>query len=426
MLDRKTPPPVKAADQLTLPRPEIAYLKNGIPVYIINMGTQDILKIEILFYGGRPFEDKKLVARTTARMLKEGTRQQTAAAIAEQIDFYGGTINIPVNLDTTNITFYTLRKHLDKLLPLLGSIICDPSFPQEEIDAFLKNSQQRLKVDLSKNDVVAYRNITENIFGKEHPYGYNSQHETYETIQREDLIRHHEKTMVAGNAIIFLSGKVDDTVLKSMDQYLGAIPAGPRRQPKIFSPVPQIVKKEHLDHPDTVQTAIRVGRRLFNRAHPDFHGMYILNTILGGYFGSRLMENIREEKGYTYNIYSSMDTMMFDGYLYIGTEVSHELTDKTLVEIYREMEILQQDLIDEEELTMVKNYLLGSLLTMLDGPLNIINVIKETISEDIPVAHFANLVKTIQTISASDLRDLAQQYLNPADFWQLTVGMRKQ
>jgi len=133
MLDRKTPPPIKAADNLLLPKAEVVYLRNNIPVHIISMGTQDIVKIEVVFYSGRPFEDKKLVARATSRLLKEGTKHKSASSIAEQIDFYGGTINIPVNLDTTNITFYSLRKHLDDLLPLLGEIICEPSFPQEEI-----------------------------------------------------------------------------------------------------------------------------------------------------------------------------------------------------------------------------------------------------------------------------------------------------
>ncbi len=422
MLDRKTPPPIKAADNLLLPKAAVSYLRNNIPVHTINMGTQDIVKVEVVFFSGRPFEDKKLVARSTSRLLKEGTVNKSASEIAEKIDFYGGTISIPVNLDTTNITFYSLSKHLDELLPLLGEIICTPSFPQEEMDALIANSRQRLKIDLSKNDLIAYRNITENIFGKEHPYGYNSEASLYDQLDRKDLIRHHQENMVANNTMIFLSGKIDDQVLKKLDRYLGDIPQGKKRKKRNFPELPTAVRKEHLFHSDTVQTAVRIGRRLFNRAHPDFHGMYVLNTILGGYFGSRLMENIREKKGYTYNIYSSMDTMMFDGYFYVGTEVSNHLTKKTVQEIYHEMEVLQNDLVGEKELLMVRNYLLGSLLTMLDGPLNIINVVKETVSEGMPEHHFETLVKTIQQISPRELRDLAQKYFRKEDFWELTVG----
>jgi len=423
MLDRKTPPPIKAADNLLLPKAAVSYLRNNIPVHTISMGTQDIVKIEVVFYSGRPFEEKKMVSRSASRLLKEGTKSKSASDIAEQIDFYGGTISIPVNLDTTNITFYSLRKHLDKLLPLLGEIICEPSFPQEEIDAFIANSQQRLKIDLSKNDIIAYRNITENIFGKDHPYGYNSEPTLYQQLTRNELIEHHQKSMVSGNTMIFLSGKIDDQVIAKVDRYLGDIPQGPKRKHTFFPEPPVVVRREHLHHADTVQTAVRIGRRLFNRAHPDFHGMYVLNTIFGGYFGSRLMENIREKKGYTYNIYSSMDTMMFDGYFFVGTEVSNDLTKKTVKEIYHEMEVLQNDLVNEKELLMVRNYLLGSLLTMLDGPLNIINVIKETVSEGVPEHHFETLVKTIQQISPQELRDLAQKYFRKEDFWELTVGM---
>lgn len=426
MLDRKTPPPIQTAGNLTLPRPELHHLRNNIPVYTINMGTQDVVKAEIIFFSGRPFEEKEMIARTTARLLKEGTTNSSAAQIAEKIDFYGGTISVPVNLDTTNVVFYALRKHLEHLLPILGEIICTPSFPQEELDAFINNGKQRLKIDLSKNDVVAYRNITENIFGSTHPYGYNSNFDKYDRITRADIIHHHQKNMVASNAVLFLGGKIDDEVLRLVDKYLGDIPVGTRQTALKLPAIPDFPKKEHLEHSNTVQTAIRTGRRLFSKSHPDFHGMYVLNTILGGYFGSRLMENIREDKGYTYNIFSSMDTMMFDGYFYIGTEVSHELTDKTLKEIYHEMKVLQNDLVGEEELKMVQNYLLGTLLTMLDGPLNVINVVKETITDDLPIEHFENLVKTIQTITPNQIRDLAQQYLNPKDFWELTVGIRNQ
>ena len=162
---------------------------------VTNMGTQDIVKIEIVFRAGRPFESKRLAARTTATLLKEGTKNYTSGQIAEEIDFYGDTLSIPVNLDTSNIILYSLTKHLDKILPLLGELLNSPIFPESELAAFIDRSKQRLQVDLTRNDVVAYRKITEFIFGENHPYGYNSNPAAYEAITRQDLVTHFEKKL---------------------------------------------------------------------------------------------------------------------------------------------------------------------------------------------------------------------------------------
>ena len=148
----------------------------------------------------------------------------------------------------------------------------------------------------------------------------------------------------------------------------------------------------------------------------------MLNTVLGGYFGSRLMANIREEKGFTYNIYSTLDAMRYDGYFYIGTEVGREFTEAAIQEIYRELDLLREELIDKEEMAMVRNYLLGNLLTMLDGPFNVSEVVRTLIMDELPLSDFADLAEIIRTISPEKLRELARQYLDPADMWEVVVG----
>ena len=191
---------------------------------------------------------------------------------------------------------------------------------RKELQRFIKNNQQRLQVELSKTDVVAYRTITEYIFGKSHPYGYNSIYETYEALTRKDLIEHHRKNYTADNCQIYISGKIDQGVLNLLDEYLGKLPIDGQKKIsslKLTEAKPKVVK---IKHTEGVQSAIRIGRRVFKKKHADYHGLLVLNTILGGYFGSRLMDNIREDKGYTYNIFSALDCMLYDGYFYIGTE----------------------------------------------------------------------------------------------------------
>lgn len=397
-------------------------MDNGVPVYGINMGTQEVVKIEIVFNAGRPYERKKLAARTTAAMHKEGTRYRDFAAIAEHFDFYGSTLSVPFSMDFSHFVLYSLNKHIDKVLPLLAEILEAPSFPQTELDAFIMRNQQRLQVDLTKNDVVANRHITELIFGKDHPYGYNSYMETYADLRREDLIRHRDEFYTAGNCSIFISGKINPGMSELLNRYLGnAIPKGP---PAAISPIvedrcPEQVK---IEHPDKVQTAIRIGRRLFNRHHSDFNGLFVLSTILGGYFGSRLMANIREEKGYTYNIYSTLDAMRFDGFLSIGTEVGNEFAADTLKQIYIELEELQEDPVSREELEMVRNYLLGNFLTMLDGPFNVAETIRNFITDELPLTCFDDMVRAVREIDAEELQQLARKYLRREDLWEVAVG----
>ncbi|MEM9822073.1 MAG: insulinase family protein, partial [Bacteroidota bacterium] len=181
-------------------------------------------------------------------------------------------------------------------------------------------------------------------------------------------------------------------------------------------------KSIKIPHPDSVQTAIRIGSKIFNKKHPDYPGLFVLNTILGGYFGSRLMTNIREDKGYTYNIFSTLDTMISDGYFYIGTEVGNEFVEPTMTEIYGEIERLQNEAVEEGELQMVRNYLLGNLLTNLDGPFNVADVIKSLILDDLPFSEFDQMVHRIKTIESDELRRLAQKYLQKDQLWELIVG----
>ncbi len=422
MLNRSKSPPIQEISKLNLPEPTQHRLKNNIPIYEINMGTQEVIKLEIIFQAGRPFEEKEMVARATSRLLKEGTQKYTSTEIAELVDFYGGTLSTPVNLDTSNIVLYCLRKHFDKLLPILAEIILNPTFPNEELERFIKNNQQRLQVELSKSDVVAYRTITEYIFGESHPYGYNSISETYDALTREDLIQHHQKNYTADNCQIYISGKIDQDALNLLDEYLGILPIKGQKRKSELRPTSAKPKAIKIEHTEGVQSAIRIGRRAFNKKHPDYHGLLILNTILGGYFGSRLMDNIREDKGYTYNIFSALDCMHFDGYFYVGTEVGNEFVEPTLKEIYYEMERLRTELIGEEELKMVRNYLLGTILTNLDGAFNVADVIKNLYVEASSLDRFEGLIQTIKTISAEELRILAQRYLQKESFWELVVG----
>jgi len=422
MPDRTKIPDIKGINRLELPEPQQVVLSNGIPMYVLSMGKQEVCKLELVFRAGRPFEHKQLVARATNALIKEGSQKYTGAAIAEEMDYYGCSLSTPFNIDVSTITLYAVNKHLDKVLPLLTDLLSAPTFPQRELDSFIKRNRQRLLVDLTKSDALAYRKITELIFGPRHPYGYNSFPDTYGRLTKDDLVGHHRRLHVSGNAMVFFSGKISNEMIKRVDEAVSSTVAWGERAEPFLPEITSEPEKVYLSQENSLQTAVRLGRRMPNRDHPDYPGLYLLNMVLGGYFGSRLMNNIREKQGYTYNIYSLLDPMVFDGGFFIGTEVSNETVKDTLRQIHIELERLRSELIGEEELEMVRNYTLGYLLTLMDGTFSIAELIKTLYVDGLSIDFVDRLSMVVKNISAKELRTLARQYFQPDSLWEVVVG----
>lgn len=420
---KRSAPVIHPVRNLVLPMPRFVQLDNGIQVYAMDFPGQEILKVEAVFEAGRPEETKHLVSRATARLVREGTRSRTGAEIAEHFDFYGGSLGIPTNLDSAIFSLFSLRKYAPELIPVFAEVLHEPVFPTDEIETYKRNSLQELLLDLDKEEVLAYRKITECIFGETHPYGYNSSPEDYAALNRDDLAAFFDRWYVPANCRLFVSGRVDDVVLELLNRHfgqtnkIGGAPIG--QLPQSTLEAPQTV---HIKHPGSLQTAVKIGRRLFARNHPDYNGVFVLNTLLGGYFGSRLMMNVREKRGYTYNIYSTADAMLHDGCFYIATEVHKGKVNATVKQIFSEMKNLCDTPVPEAELDMVRNYLLGMLLNGLDGPLNISDVVRTLVVEGLSLAAFDELVHTIRAITPEQIQGLARRYLQPEDFWVVTVG----
>jgi len=278
-----------------------------------------------------------------------------------------------------------------------------------------------LLIESKKVDGVAYRELTAALYGNEHPYGYNSTTELYRALEREQLITHFNHFYHNKNCQIILAGRTAANSVELVNRFLGTIKTG-KVIDKQSVIAPYSEKKLCFNVPDPLQTGIRIGKRWVSRKHPDYAGLNVLNTILGGYFGSRLMRNIREDKGYTYGIFATVDVMLNDTYFYIGTEVSSDLTEATLNEIYKELKILREKPVEKEELERLRNYMLGILLSTLDGPFNVAQVTRALILEGLDKTFFNTIVDTIKHIQPDELQALAQQYLKAEDMYEVIVG----
>lgn len=414
-------PAIKPIPNLILPQHELHYLSNGIPVYSFSAGTQEVLKIECIFDAGKSYESQHQIAKITAALLTEGTKGFSSAELAEKTDFYGATLSSRGGVDTARIRLYCMNKHLEKVLPCLFEVMYFPTFPQEELDFYIEDKIEKLELDLTKNENIAYRLLTEVIFGTEHPYGYNPQIEDLKKARKDLLEEHHKTHYRTDNVKIFVSGKLKPDTLPLLDKYLGQYQKTGLAVKTEFNIVSSQERKIVVKGPQRHQAAIRIGRPLFGRGHADFPGMYVMNTLLGGYFGSRLNTNLREEKGYTYGIYSSVDTFQRGGCFYISTEVGTNKMKKSLAEIYHEIERLQSEEVNKEELDMVQNYLLGFLMSQMDGPFNSMDMIKSLLLEAGETSYFELLIRKIKTTTPRDIKLLAQKYLKREDLIEIVV-----
>jgi predicted Zn-dependent peptidase len=412
MVNRKTSPAIHKIVKLNIPETVQYELKNGTKVCEINLGSQEILKIDIVHVAGRSVEDSKLAGRAVSSLLKDGCAGKNSAEIAEAIDYYGSSIKTASNMDFSYTSFYTLTKYADKAIAMLSEIYTHPTFAEDEIEKFKKLNIQKLKEELTKNEVLTYRYVTEEIFGKNHSYGYNSDEIDYINLNRFEISSHFADYYGSDNCFIFLSGKISDPVRKLISDYFGQETQAAKKKLYTPSQIPVEAKNIRTWNKSEHQSAIKTGRRMFDRNHPDNVAVFMLNTIFGGYFGSRLMASIREDMGLTYDISSCLDQMLYDGFFYVSTEAATEYTDRILEEIYHQMQILQQDKVPVKELNMVKNYLMGNFMNMLDGPLNVSSFVKSMVLVGKKPTDFSTFVDDVLQIDALKIVEMAQKYLN--------------
>lgn len=425
-IDRKTSPAFKTVEKIEIIKASEQRLRNAIPVYSINAGTQELIKIEFLFSAGMYQQSIPLQAITVNSMLEEGTSKLSAAQIADKVDYYGAFLETGVTQDSASVVLYTLNKHLKSTLPVVEQVIKDAIFPQQEMDTHIRNKRQTFQVNNQKVANVARKRFTELLFGEKHPYGINVKESDYDFINREHLNDFYSTFYRSNNCKIIIAGKVDSDVISLLDNYFGGNDWSATKDLSTKS-LPVITTSDHeqlILKEDAMQSAIRIGKVLFNKTHPDFQSLQVLNTLFGGYFGSRLMTNIREDKGYTYGIGSGIVSLQNSGYFFITTEVSVDSCKDAVKEIYFEMNRLREELIPEDELQLVKNYLLGMFLRSVDGPFAMAERFKGIMEYNLDYDYFDRYIATIKEVSASQLRNLANTYLDKNSMVELVVGKK--
>jgi predicted Zn-dependent peptidase len=422
-LDRTIAPAIHTIKNFHLVKPEMEILSNGLVWNHIEAGTQAAISIQFIFRAGTWFAPSREVAAFTARMLNEGTSSKNSSQIAEEIDKYGSYLDIASGNDYATIELYSLTKYLKPMLELMQEILTEATFPEHELQKVKDINIQNIKINNEKVAVTASQRLKMLLFGESSKYGSDITIENIETLSRQSLVDFYQQNFYQQPFNILTAGHLTVEEKNSLRTMLEAMPVAHKQSP--LSPAQMTITAKrgqlYLAKDGAMQTAIRMAKPLFLRTHEDFVPMRVLTEILGGYFGSRLMANIREEKGYTYGINASMQFSRNAGHLLIGTDVKKEVREETISEIHKEIKILREEKVGKEELTMVKNYMKGVFVNSLHTPFAIAEKYRNIYLFDLPTDYYQNYLEAINNVTAKQVQEMANKYL-AGDYVEVMVG----
>ena len=413
-------PDIVIPDSVEMLTTECRTTNKGVRIYTLNSEDFEVVRFSFIFRAGTSMQQKPFTASATVNMLSEGSSSMTGQEIAECLDFYGSNYDATIDRDYTYISFVSLSKFFHQTANVAREIILHPAFNAKELDIYCSKRKQGLTIERQKIDVQSRELFGKALFGEHHPYGITSPESEYDNVTREDLIALYNRLYTANNCFVVCSGKVTEEVLSTLEEIVDALPLG--GEDKVEFPEIKTTLRVFKEDESSLLSSIRIGRLLFPRRHPDFVGMQVVATALGGYFGSRLMQNLREEHGYTYGVMAAMVNFEREGYLAIATQVAREHRDDALREIHFEIERLRNELMSEEELQMVKNMMIGEILRILDGPFGIADVTIENIMCGYDNHATEQSVATILAITPEEVKRLAAKYLKTEDLVEVVVG----
>jgi zinc protease len=419
MLDRKTPPPFAHTTSFDLIHPSREKLANGTELFIIPGGSQDVMKIEVIFYAGRWYESIRGASYFSGNLLTKGTADKSSFQIAQHFDRYGAHIEIHPGLDFVSVSAYTLSQYLSPVLELFIEILSKPVFPEKELEQHKAIYIQNLKVNEEKTSFLATKAFRKKLFGDHHPYGREVEEHDVAALGQKTLVDHF--LGYYRKPLVFVSGKIEGKSQELLRAVFSATVSGERKDVAYQTPAAATFQEE-IEKDGSVQASIRAGKKFVMRKHRDYHRAIFVAHVLGGYFGSRLMKNIREEKGLTYGIYASPHPLQHESFLVIGADVNKENVGVTLNEIRKELKTLRTEKISAEELETAKNHFIGSLQAEITTPFAHADKIKTIVLSDLPFDFYGKMISEIDQITPEKIIQTSDAYFHEDTFSSVAVG----
>jgi zinc protease len=415
-LDRTQAPAIGQITHVDFVAPEKRQISALTDLLWISQVDDEAVKLDLVFDAGT-LQGRKIVAKLTAALLLSGTPEKSSTQISSEIDGLGGFFNVETGHEETVVTIYALRDTVMQILQIVTEALGNCTFPETEFHRQLQQAKQGFLIGMQKVSVLARRAFVKQLLGNT-GYGTITEETDFETVTRAEVAAFHEQYFLRGLARVCVVGNLTEQEIEAIMHHVRPFSRTTTTAfPNEFSYQPARID---VQKPGSVQSALRIGRLLFNRQHSDYLEFSVLNTILGGYFGSRLMSNIREDKGYTYGIGSGVLQLLHGGYFFISTEVGVDVAEAAIEEVKNEIVRLQQERIPEEELNLVRNYAIGKLLKGSDGPFAMMDRYLAVDRFGMDLSHYDAVIQIYQNCTPERLQELAKKYLK----WEDLVVVR--
>lgn len=420
MTNRAVAPQITIPTDINVKSAEVTKTSKGVEIYSLDFSEYDVTRVSFVFRAGVKYQDTPFCASTVAGMLSEGCEGYSSQQIAEFLDFYGIYFDQTVDRDYSIVTICSIERFFDKSLDILSRLIASPTFPADELEIYKSKRKQSIAMQRAKIDYTAREHFVKALYGDTHYYGISYDESHYDTLEVDDLKQFYQTHYTTENLFVVTSGKVTPDNIIKLSAMIDSLPEGVVAQHESFEITP--TKQLFIPWKESRQSAIRIGRMLFPRTHPDFVAVQVLSTVLGGYFGSRLISNLREDKGFTYGIFSGVVNLEDSGYLAITTEVESSVTQQAVDEIFIEIERLKSDLVPQEELSLVKNVMIGEIMRILDGPFGIADITIENILSQRNNDYLQSQISEIRETTADKLMEIAKKYMDINEFVTVIVA----
>ncbi len=386
---------------------ESGTFKNGTEYYLINDTNQTITTINIIAPAGAYFDKHPGTAAFAAKLMQRSTKNYPASAINRKLENMGLNLSCSGLWDEVSFNLTGMPQFIESGLDILGDILINPMFEQKELDFLKAKTVSSIEQDLVNPSFLAQVAFNSSLY-KSHPYGRSriGSIENVGSISRDDCIDWH-KNLLKSKMTVFIAGNFDkDRILAQMENILSNA-ANPDKVPTIhpvsynFTDEPILVEKK-----EAPQVTIRYGFPTISRKDEHYPYLQLINTILGGYFLSRLNKIIREEKGYTYGLHSTIENRKAASAFYISSDINADKVKETLEEIDKQIDIIANNPIPQEELLQAQRYILGIFLRSTETPQQAASLIRTTKIYDLPIDHHKNLVTKISTATPEILLPL--------------------
>lgn len=423
---KETPPAGSAPQDFTLPDKQEMSLENGLEITAVPFGSVPKATLAVVVRTGNLNEGEQTwLADLTGDFLLEGTASRTAEAIAREAAAMGGEVNVAVGEDTTTISADVLSEFAPQMAVLLADVVRNASFPEPELERLRRDRLRQLSVAAADPEQMAYAAFREALYA-DHPYGRvlptAAQLSSY-TI--EDVRGFHANNFGAQRTHVFVTGKFDvDRTMAAMEEAFADWKQGPETLINVPEPAGGKVATQVIDRPDASQSNVWLGLPTINPGHEDWIALDVTDTLLGGFFSSRITSNIREDKGYTYSPGSTLSSRYRDGYWAEVAAVTTDVTGPAIKEILGEIDELQANPPPAEELEGVKNYSAGVFVLQNSTRNGIIGVLSYLDLHDLPDSYLTNYVSNVFAVTPEQVSEMAREYLRDEDMTLVVVGDR--